>query len=519
MLVILGVLLAIKSIVLPPSGDAEAFYMVLPKILADSHRLVPQPNYISFSQIGLSGEMHFAALISLASPYAAKFFVWIEAIALATLVVAISSSLGCTLRGKITALVILLTSTTVTFYIYDGKVDLFGATFGLAAYYWILQSRNFNGRFPYVMTGIFLSFAMIAKFSNIPVIIPGILLILFWNTNFRKDTIIHSTKELFKNLMIVAGCSFIFLIPHLLKNFMLFSEPLAPFYFFKANGNSWIDQAWYSPEATKFILKTYPLALVFGRYPMQGGTLSALILAFFPLILVLPRGIVLKERQLIQIASVAVLGVGIWMLTRPSVLAPRYILSTLLLFIPVSAWLVEKIYASEKRLLLVKFSITFSMLVFLLLTFLQLDVRNSLAGAFHWFGNKSSDYKATGGIEYLNTHTHTGDRIYFVGYYTYLLRPDLLQCISNSEENPVNGMDIDYLFDHGYKYYIRDKSIKSVSKDSFHSEDSESWLSFTKVFDDTNYVIYNIFSIDSTKTPDYSCKQCGSKAWSVFKQD
>lgn len=517
-LVFLGILLAIKSIIIPPSGDAEAFYMVIPKIIADSHHLFPQPNYNSFTQIGLSGEMHYAALISLASPYAAKFFVWIDALALAAMLLVICSTIGCTLKGKITAIVILLTSTTVTAYIYDGKVDLFGAAFGLAAYYWILQTRSIEGQIPYILTGIFLSFAMVAKFSNIPVIIPGVLLILIWNTKFIKGKAKESVIKFSKTLMIIGFFATILMIPHLIKNLVLFNEPFAPFFFYKPDGNRWIEQAWYSPEVTKYILKTYPLALVFGRYPMQGGTLSALIFAFIPLFLILPKWVVLKERKLIQIIASAFLGVGLWMIIRPSVLAPRYILSTLLLFIPVTAWLVEKIFAIEKRLMLLKFSITLSMVVFLILTCYQLEVRNTLARAFHWLKDKSYDYEAKGGIAYLNTNAHRGDRIFFVGYYTYYLRSDLLQCINNPEDKDAKGSDLDYLFNHGYKFYVKDKSIDRETNEFFQTGNSRPWLSVSKVYDDYNYVIYTIFSKDSTKTPDYYCKQCDPPAWSVFNQ-
>lgn len=517
MLVLLGGLLAIKAITLPPSGDAEAFYMVFPKIMADSHRLVPQPNYYSFSQIGLSGEMHYAALISLASPYAAKFYVWITALALAAMLLAICSAVGCTLKGKITALVILLTSTTVTAYIYDGKVDLFGAAFGLAAYYWILQTRSTPGRFPYIMTGIFLSFAMVAKFSNIPVIVPGIVLILVWNVAFGREGFKESAVNFSKGLLIIVFFTVCFLIPHLTKNYVLFKEPFAPFFFFKADGNRWIEQAWFSSETTKFILETYPLALVFGRYPMQGGTLSPLIFAFIPLFLVLPERNVFKERQLLQIIVVSLLGVGIWMILRPSVLAPRYILATLLLFIPISAWVVEKLFSVERRFLILKFSVILSMFIFLMLTCVMMGVRSSLAAAYHWFNNKSYDYEASGGLKYINAHTQPGDRIFFIGYYTYYLRSDLLQCINNEEERDMSDIDLEYLFEHGYKYYVRDKNINTGTKEYFHSNNDKSWLSAMKVFDDDNYIIYSIFSNDSLKIPDYVCEQCEPPAWAVIK--
>ena len=57
-------------------GDAAAFYMILPKIMADLHELIPVPGYESFMSVGLQGEMHYAALMVLGSADAAQLFEW-----------------------------------------------------------------------------------------------------------------------------------------------------------------------------------------------------------------------------------------------------------------------------------------------------------------------------------------------------------------------------------------------------------------------------------------------------------
>jgi hypothetical protein len=66
----------VTSIGRPFYGDATAFYMALPKVIAASHRLVPLPGYEGYTNIGLQGELHYSVFMMLNSPDAARLFVW-----------------------------------------------------------------------------------------------------------------------------------------------------------------------------------------------------------------------------------------------------------------------------------------------------------------------------------------------------------------------------------------------------------------------------------------------------------
>ena len=76
------VLLYALTSALPPKGDAAAFYMALPKLMTHTHKLLPFPTYETFTQIGLHGEMHFAALMTLGSDQAGTMFVFAIAAAM-----------------------------------------------------------------------------------------------------------------------------------------------------------------------------------------------------------------------------------------------------------------------------------------------------------------------------------------------------------------------------------------------------------------------------------------------------
>ena len=67
-------------------SDASSFYMVLPKITAASHKLLPTTDYVAkHSTFGFLGEMHFAALMSLGASTVSKAFSFVTGLALTAL--------------------------------------------------------------------------------------------------------------------------------------------------------------------------------------------------------------------------------------------------------------------------------------------------------------------------------------------------------------------------------------------------------------------------------------------------
>ena len=147
---ILVLLEGLSSLLPPTSGsDAEAFYLALPKLISASHRLLPMPGgFEYFSQIGLQGEMHFSALMSVSNYQAAKLFVWPTSLAIGLMLMGLGSLVGLGRHGNYISVAILFTSTVFTNIIWDGKVDLFATAMGLCAYYWALQLSTVKGALP-----------------------------------------------------------------------------------------------------------------------------------------------------------------------------------------------------------------------------------------------------------------------------------------------------------------------------------------------------------------------------------
>lgn len=521
-LVILLILIyALGAIVLPPTADAEALYMVWPKIIAGSEVLQPQPNYYLQSQLGLSGEMHYAVLMAIANPEAAQFFTWFSAIAVVILLLSICSLSGAKIKGRILALVILFTSTAFALYIIGGKVDLYSAAFGLAAYYWVLQTNRENNLLPLTLTGLFAGLAFVAKFSSAVAIIPGIILIILWNNYFKcrlklfkwKDYLLSS----FFSLLLVAGFFALSIIPHLIKNWALFNEPFAPFIFLKTQGVKWLDTPWFSKENTRYILLTYPIALIFGQYPVQGGNLSVFVLAFMPLLVFLK----IKnfwQSKLFQVILLGLIGFAGWMIINPSIIAPRYILATSLLFI------VPVAMATEQFMLRENFKIL-KIVIFLSIFFiLSLTLFNNLI-PFKYSLKKEekaqfySPYYNS--LKFINQKAGIGERIYLAGYYSYYLRPDILQCFNGPDgKERISDPEIwENLFQRGFKYVIVQKeSHKSVLK-SLTDTNKPDWLNVQEIYDDPSTKIFSLESTDSNYRLQCDCQSKNQKFWQVICQN
>lgn len=547
MILLLMFFFAAGSIILPPSGDAEAFYMVLPKIMAYTGVLQPQPNYYEFSKIGLLGEMHMAALMTIANLTAAKFFVWFATLAAAAMVIAISAKANVKFKGQIIALAILFTSTTFTDYITNGKIDIFSAAFGLAAYYWVLETKK-QGQSPIILTGLFMGFAIVAKLSNAIVIIPGILLVLIWNC-YRDFKLNHQSIKIFLkqsliSLIILGVFLNIALTAHFIKNGLLFNNPFGvseKYEKFQWSYPIWASTrilykfSWPTPKPTPtptsspttiaastpmptpastpiveptptpppevnkkrniiFTFLTYPLAFVFGNRPGQGGNLSVLVMAFLPFLLFL-RPMKLIQKQVLVMAS---LGLAIWLIVRSSATTPRYILPTLLLFTPVIAAGAESIFQKTNHFLL-KLTMVGSIFI-ILLVFLAMHF-NMLIGLSSIVLSRSAPAAQYGpyylGLEFINQKAAADDRVFLVGYYGFFLRPDLLLNMDNNQEK----LDIifflqtapwEYMYNHNFKYVIVQKAPHLQAEDGLNSSPRPDWLSIQKIYSDSFTDIYSL---------------------------
>ena len=521
------VLLGIGAFLKAPIGDAEAFYLTYPKIIAASQRVVEMPGlYANFSQIGLLGEMHFAALFALGGMHAAKLFVWPVAIATILMLLALAKYAGLGRTGQCFAFVIAITSTAFTNHITDGKIDLFAAAVGVGAFYWALRTGEASqGGLPLRVAGILAGFAIVGKFSYILALLPPLLLIVAWNAYAASRSVVREDAGAMLlsviPVMLLTAWIAIATVPHLIKNAVLWGAPFAPFV--GTEGIGWLNQTWFSVMDTGWIIMTYPLALVFGRYPMQGGNISFLLLAFLPLVFVLSNRSHRLTRPLIQITVAGVLGTALWIIFRPSIIAPRYLLATLLLFVPLVAMASERVYEMERgpRVLSAGVLVTALMaLAIFSIPHLKLPVHlfYFLRGTFPMCGLASPYCEP---LTELSRRAEPGDRIYFAGYYAYWLRPDLLQCRDNKEDKRALATVGDAesrwatLYARGFRYLVIDKTSHAEAWKTLGPAMAPRWLEVPEIIKTEELSVFRLSARERGRRVEVGCAQISYPAWDV----
>ena len=467
-IVVLALGCAIGAWILPPNGDAVAFYMVYPKIIAATGTLEPMHGpYYFFSTIGLPVELHYAALMALADEHAAKFLMFPIAISTGVMLAGIVRLCGGRTTAVTLAWAMLFSSYTFHHYIYDGKVDLAAAAYGLAAVFWLLRGTVSRISVPAcALAGWFAGLATMAKFSYLLALGVSLFVLFSWQFVIRRS-LGASFRSVIVNLacvgVVMASAAIVAWLPQFLKNWALFGAPLAPFIGGPAAGNL-LNQVWFSPADTGKILLTYPFALVFGRYPMQGGGLSLLFLAFVPFLLWLPYPKSWRESSTIAVTVAALSGVLAWMVLRPSVIAPRYILTSLVLFVPILAIAVERVLEDRTTQRFLRMGTTITVVLAIGASFWHLLPIPSVifSGASFRDNVCSQPSPECEAFSKLAKTADPSERILIASYYPYWLNADQLQCRDTLEEQreiPDQGQLLSWLGVKGFRYVVVDPSV------------------------------------------------------------
>jgi hypothetical protein len=329
----------------PLEGDATAFYFAAAKAIASSGSLVVVPGYNTFSWVIMTAEMLYASLMLLGSPgTGARVLDWLNSVPTLLALYALGRCCRLSPLGCLLTFIVVLTSTAVVGLWGSGKTDNFALGPAFVAFACALMSwRSPSRLFLIAAAGAFCGFAIMIKVTYAAVVLPCCLLLLFWCEirQLLPDLADRHLRAFGRGVVAIAAQSIPFVIafvaaisPFLFKNFVMFHWIVGP----EANS----AEKWFSDPTISRILMTYPLALTFGRYWGQLGTLSPLLLATFPLFFFVKRRERALATPLAAITIAAFVSLVIWAAFKPSIFMPRYILAVLLLLsIPAAAGVVH----------------------------------------------------------------------------------------------------------------------------------------------------------------------------------
>jgi hypothetical protein len=491
----------------PALGDSVAFYLPWSRVIADAGRVIRLPGYESFSDIWTIAEIHIAAIMMVSNDFAAKSLPFWHAVFAAVLLWGAARLASLGLRGCILIVAMLFTSSAVTLITWDGKTDLVALPIGLAALIMAaLKTSEFNKRQSLVI-GLLTGAAVAAKLSYIPILGVGIVslsCLRVWesfrcgNQNWKE-----SCKAEVASLLIVGAAAALILAPQMFRNWALTGEPFAPIYYFNNLGFG-LEQDWFTASTTRRILLTYPLALTFGIYWGQHGTISLLALAFLPLCFVFNKR---QPRIFLLLALASVSGITIWVLLRTSTFAPRYILCSLALFFIFVAGAAARASYFGSRLVKASVVAMTSYAIWGSLSSLAPVLSSSVSYA------RSGDIESYAGDEVfvvaklLNATVPSGTTVTLLNYYRYPLRADLLECAVGV--TPFMSGDLKGFFLDGSRYIVFDLSTHKSLMDGILG-DVPPWLAMKQIYGGSRLSVFEMIALDGAPKASFQCKKNGS---------
>ena len=322
------------------------------------------------------------------------------------------------------------------------------------------------------------------------------------------------------------------IIIHFVKNWVLLSEPLAPFYYFSEQGSSgslWTRKTWFSAELSHNIVRrvilSYPLTIIYGNYPKQAGTMSLMMLTFLPLVMFMPKPAKIIKKTSVHLVLLGLFGIVLWLILRPGVFALRFNLYAFLLLIPLPAIWAEFITKNEARPAWLTRTIAVSSIAVLCLASYtsQYDGPYSLMG---YLTGRTSEHLISGPAHSaaikLNKEAEPGDRVLSFNFYTFWYREDLLQCMVTSQEwrriisSPTPQQEWELIYEQGVKYIMYNQYTHTVLMNQIDLKHIPDWLLVEKIYNELGYEIYRLTSKDSQHKHLLGTREIRPSVWQVY---
>lgn len=157
-------------------------------------------------------------------------------------------------------------------------------------------------------------------------------------------------------------------------------------------------------------------------------------------------------------------GVFAWMLLRPSVIAPRYILVSLLLFVPILSIAAEEVLAKKSASQALLQGTTLTILFAITASFWHLlPIPSAIISGIGSRGNACLlASPECDSFQKLAEIARPGDRLLIASYYPYWLTPAQLQCRDTLDEQrdiPDQAQLVHWLKSHGFAYVAVDPTV------------------------------------------------------------
>lgn len=510
------------------SYDSVAEYFSHAKIMALARRpIIFYPND-SFVVSSFHPGILFTASIQLFGDQSARMISWLNGLAILLLGLAFGQNLGLSPHARLWFLILTLTSTAFVDLLGDGKIELISTAPILAAIYWMQQNAEppVKGRF--VLIGILTGFAVISRPYNI-FLVP-VFAILFYLNQMRIQ--VQGGQFRFWQF---AGHLLWILLPltllgafHLLENWLLLGDPLAPLTYAQNLGTT--DWQWqFKPSDLIWYRAFYPLVAAFVNSPQSLGNVSPLFVVSLTFLSVGKiRSNFNPSPQLKQLTIVAAITLTGWLALFFTVVEIRYIFFLwiiLFLFGAKALEIIENNADGLARLLLPSLSIG-------LLTFIGARVMLISAQTFSPIDKNGQAHCYDIGLctffESANQEAALGERVFVLNAYRYYLRPDLFACSSRmgeyaslsdiARDDPSEFWAEIYRRGFGFLVYEENFAVRHTRFGSVpDAASAPEWLNVQVVSStpERTGVVYRLAPRNPSIIPETVCAQNSAGLWEV----
>lgn len=143
--------------------DAVVQYFSQSKLMAVEHAAVYTFREDAFLVSSFHSGILYTSLIELFGDQAARMLSWVKGLAILLLGLAIGEEVGISRRARLSFVMLMLTATAFVDLLGDGKVELISSAPLLAGIYWTLRAARKPEGCRYVLVGLLLRFAIIAR--------------------------------------------------------------------------------------------------------------------------------------------------------------------------------------------------------------------------------------------------------------------------------------------------------------------------------------------------------------------
>ena len=510
------------------SYDASSMYLSVAKLTAiENHAHFYMEN--SFPVSVLHSVIQSSAIIQVFGDQSARMISWLFGVTIIVFAISLAKVIRISSLAQKILPILILTSTAFFDQLGDGKVDLLGTAYSLAAVFWlVVNSREQrHNKYLYLLSGFLIGFSSILRPYNAFLLGVFVLLYISREIKFTRTFFAEAAAQ----LGWMAAGAIGFALYHSIINQIVLHSPIA-----FLNSLTTVDPnnaPWdYNPESEWIQKLLYPFIVTFKNSGASLGNITPLVVVFLPSLIAydIRKNMWIQKDEMPLFVSTCLVLLA-WILMVFSIVEVRYVMFLwIIVFLYIAEIIASAIRSQNLILQGLAISSTFILISFIFVRSLYVSV--STYSPINNRGNPVCfDTEHCQIIASINSEANQGDRILTFSGLRYYLREDLFACSTSHDEfrffqslNPDDAEEFWLeVYRRGYKYiafeegYVTDSAqIKVIPRPN----NTPPWITLMPIFGNSDdiKIAYQIDVISPPINVEWVCiKNNNTDKWEIIQ--